>query len=300
MVHILLEQLAAMAIYSLIGFLLHKKTMIGPDGCAAFSTLLLYVILPCVILSSFMREAAAETSKMLVLSIALAAMLLALAMIISKLLFRKNPIMEFSSSFSNAGFMGLPLIESILGEEAIIYSVGFIALLNILQWTYGLHLMMPSEKVCIKSVMKNPLVVAFIIGITLYLLPWELPTVITTSISAVAKCNSPIAMIILGYYLYEIKFSHIVTNMKMYLVSVSRLLIIPLLSVTLLYFMPGLSTTFKLSLVMVLSCPVGINVAIYAKKAEVDYHSAAVAVCQSTILSLATLPIIIFIAHVLF
>lgn len=300
MIPILLEQLVTMGIYSLIGFLLHKRAMVGPDGCAAFSTLLLYVILPCVIISSFMQEATVETTRMLVLSIALAAILLALAMAMSKILFSKNPVMEFSSSFSNAGFMGLPLIESVLGENAIIYSVGFIALLNILQWTYGLHLLMPSEKLCIKSVIKNPLVIAFFIGIILYLLPWEVPAIITTPLSAIAKCNSPIAMIILGYYLYEIKFSHIVRDVKMYLVSGSRLLIIPLLSILLLRFIPELTTTFKLSLVMVLSCPVGINVAIYAKKAAADYHSAVVAVCQSTILSLATIPINIFTANILF
>ena len=55
----------------------------------------------------------------------------------SRLLLHRQPVEEFAASFSNAGFMGIPLISMALGSSAVLYIAPFTALLNILQWTYG-------------------------------------------------------------------------------------------------------------------------------------------------------------------
>ena len=100
---VILKQLATMAIYCLIGFCLHKKGLVIKEGCRAFSRLLLYVILPCVIINSFLREASPDVTKTLIICIAVSALLLMLSMLISKLAFPKDAIAMFSASFSNAG-----------------------------------------------------------------------------------------------------------------------------------------------------------------------------------------------------
>lgn len=133
---IILRQLLIMGIYCCIGYVLHRAKLVSQEGCRAFSRLLLYVILPCVIIQSFMREADAQTTAALAISFGASIVLLLLAMGVSRLLHRQ-PVEEFAASFSNAGFMEIPLISMALGSSAVLYIAPFTALLNILQWTYG-------------------------------------------------------------------------------------------------------------------------------------------------------------------
>lgn len=133
-VKILVEQLSIMAIYMAIGFVLSKIKLVSKDNAAAYSVLILYVTLPCVIINSFMKDASAQVSTMLALTFGISLLLLFLAMGISTLTL-KHPIDIFSASFSNAGFFGISIIGSLFGTDAIFYTASFVALLNILQWT---------------------------------------------------------------------------------------------------------------------------------------------------------------------
>lgn len=300
---IILSQLIKMLIYCAIGYILHRRKMISKEGCSALSTVLLYVILPCVIVSSFMREATPETTNALLVSILASALLVILAMGMSKLLFRKNPVDEFSSSFSNAGFMGMPLIASAFGADAVFYIAGFTAFLNILQWTYGQYILSRNSEhkiqVNVKNVLLNPLVIALAAGLIVYFTQIKLPEQITSCITTISGCNGPVAMIILGYYLSEIPFKDIITFKEGYLVTLSRLIIIPVLSILLLKLFTGIDATIKQVILIAACAPVGINVAIYAQRLNQDYHRAIIHICQSTVLCIITMPLIIWLSEII-
>ena len=297
---IILNQLIKMAIFCVIGYILHRRNMISKEGCRAFSTLLLYVILPCVIISSFFRESNTETTWKLLISFGVSALLVVVSIAISKLLYRKNPVDEFSSSFSNAGFMGMPLVSAAYGSDAVFYIAGFTALLNILQWTYGQRLLSKDKKLSLKKVILNPLVIALGLGLLVYFLQLRLPIQIQSCITAISACNSPIAMIILGYYLSETPFKDIFIFKQGYWVTFGRLIFIPVLSMMLLYLVPGLDVSIKQIMLIAVCAPVGINVAIYAQRLEKDYIRAVILICQSTILCIITMPIIIWLSTLLF
>ena len=135
-VRILVGQLIIMFLYMLVGWLLRKANLITESTSKALSNLLLYVILPCVILKSYLQADKALWPELLV-AIGLGALTLLIAIAIAHLMFRKDPIANFGAAFSNAGFMGIPLISALLGQTAVFYISGMVALLNILQWTYG-------------------------------------------------------------------------------------------------------------------------------------------------------------------
>lgn len=297
---ILIKQLIIMVIYCMIGYILQRRKMISQEGCSAFSTLRVYVILPCVIISSFFRETTAEATHQLVISFVLAIALLLLSMAMSYLFFRKKPIDNFSSCFSQAGFTGVPLISSILGSDAIFLIAAYVSLQNILQWTYGMPLLLPKTKTKLTTILKNPLVVSLMIGVVVYLLPIQLPGTLNSCITGITKCNTPLSMIVLGYYLAEVPFTELFRNPSIYPVSISRLVVIPAATLLVLALIPNIGMDFKLALLIAASCPVGINVAIYAKRAGGDYHRASVCICQSAVLSLITLPLILIAATKLF
>ena len=84
----IIKQLVIMAIYCAIGFILHRTKLVSKEGCRAFSKLLLYVILPCVIINSFLREANPETTKSLLICSAVSVILLLMSMVLCRFAFR--------------------------------------------------------------------------------------------------------------------------------------------------------------------------------------------------------------------
>lgn len=121
--------------------MLYKKRIITDEGTKDIGKLLVYFILPCAIINSCNMEYSREKALGLLLSFLAAAAAFALSVIISRVFFRRTmPVESFGAAFSNAGFMGIPLVSSIIGSEAVYYAVAFVAVLNILQCTYGVYL----------------------------------------------------------------------------------------------------------------------------------------------------------------
>lgn len=225
--------------------------------------------------------------------------LIALSMGLSRLFLRRSPIEEFSASFCNAGFMGIPLIAMALGDGGIICIAPFVALLNILQWTYGQNLLLGKRQFSFKMLFLNPLVLALIAGVALYTLALMPPALLRKPIASLAACNAPIAMIILGYYLAELPLRQVFMKKSAWRVSLLRLVVIPLASVLCVAWLPFLKNEAKTALVIAASAPVGINVAVYAELLDCDYQEAVILICHSSILSMITMPLVLLLMQLL-
>ena len=122
---ILFQQLLQMLVYIAIGFVLFRTKLVTKEGSKALTHVLLYVILPCVIVNSYRMERTAKSIRTVGWSLLLGLLVLVVAMVVSALIFRRRrPIDNFSSSFSNAGFMGIPLITAVMGSGAVSYIAG--------------------------------------------------------------------------------------------------------------------------------------------------------------------------------
>lgn len=289
-----LNQMIMMALYMLIGYVLNASGLISKEGNRGLSTFVLYVVVPCVIVNAFLREPSAETTRAFCISIVVGAILLGLAMLVGHLLFSRNPVDNFSVTFSNAGFIGIPLVTAVLGSEYVIYAAGMVALLNVLQWTYGQHIL-SGGKVhnSLRGLILNPMVLSLLIGLAVYFLRIPLPSQVRGCVTTILNCNAPIAMCIVGYYLRELPLKEIFCNRQAYIVSVVRLVVISLLSILLIFWMPWLTAEVKTTLLILAIAPVGANVAIYAQRVGQDHKRAVAEICLSTILSLVTMPLMI-------
>ena len=299
---IILKQIVLMFIYMMIGFLLYKKKFVTKQGSKELGLILLYVILPVVIVKAYLVTFSAELLRGLALSFAASLLVLLLSMLLSRIVFRsKYPIEQFSSAFSNAGFIGIPLVEMTFNDSmAVFYVSSFVALLNILQWTYGIVVMTGKrDSIAPKKITTNPIVISFIVGIILFFLPVELPEVLNSAVAAVSSMNAPVAMIILGTYLAQMKLRELFTDRMVYLCAVMRLIVIPLATAAVLALIPG-NEMLKMSVLIVAATPVGSNVAIFAQMEEMDYTQAVKDICLSTLLCIVTIPLVVSAAGVLF
>ncbi len=295
---IILKQILIMFFYMAIGCLLYQRKLVTKEGSKSMAHLLLYVILPCVVIRSFCLERTPEKIQWLLISMAGAVALLMISMILSHVIFSKNEMDNFGASFSNAGFMGFPLITAVLGDDAVFLAAGFVALLNALQWTYGQGILSHDWKVCSpEMVIKNPLILSLIAGILIFLSGFPIPEILQSGISSLAALNGPLAMMILGVYLAQTDIRSIFIDIHLYLVSSVRLIFIPLVSLLLMNIFFKENRDIAASLMIACCAPVGSNLAVYAQKLDLDYTYAVKLVCLSTILSIVTMPMIIMIMN---
>ena len=296
---ILVRQILQMFVLAGLSFLLFRGRKITLEGSRGLGNILIYLALPAVIINGFRVERTTEHMLGMLYSGAAAAVLLLLSILVSRIIFRKDAIASFAGAFSNPGFFGVPLMIASIGQGAVFYVACFIAFLNVGQWTYGVSIMNGQpvrQGFEPKKLIQAPFVIAIIIGLILFFTQLKLPALIDGCLTTVASLNTPLAMFTVGVYLAQIDIRDLIRRKALYAVAGTRLLLIPALSLVLLCLLPAEMHDMKLALLLACSCPVGVNVAVYAQLHGKDYGYAVETVILSTALSLLSIPCIVWIA----
>ena len=299
---ILIRQILQMFLLAGIGFLLFRCGKITREGSRTIGNILIYVSLPAVIINGFLVERTAEHVYGLLWSAAASFVLLLVSVLVSHFVFRKDPVGAFASSFSNPGFFGIPLVIAALGAGAVFYAAPFIALLNIGQWTYGVSRLNGQpvlQGLQPKKLIRAPFVIALLAGVTLFALQLPLPEIISGGLRTVAGLHTPLAMFTVGIYLAQTDIPGMLKRKSLGLISAVRLLAIPLIALLLLWLLPERMQEMRTVLLICAACPVGSNVAVYAQLYGKDYPYAVETVVFSTVLSLASIPLITYLSSLI-
>ncbi len=295
---LLLRQNLVMLVYMMIGYFLYKKKLVSAGGSADIGRILLYIVMPAAILKSYLADFSQERLEGLFVSFLAALLSLLLSIAAARIAFSKEQGIErFGAAFSNAGFIGIPLVQMTLGEEAEFYVSSYVALLNILQWTYGLVTITGDRSlISVKRLRTNPILLSFLAGIALFLLPVSLPETAENVVGTIAAMNGPLAMIVLGVYLGQVPLRSLFSGRVVYRCALVRLIVIPVLTMALLFVFPEKYHMLKLTILIAASAPVGSNVSIFAQLYGQDYMQSVKEVTLSTLLCIITLPLILGIA----
>ena len=291
---ILLKQIALMFVLIMIGYVLCRKKLITLQGSGEMGKILLNVVIPCVIINSFWCERTAEKTATLLQGSVIAVVVMAVAIIISTLVYGlRDGVSCFSSAFSNAGFIGIPLVQAVLGSSAVFYLSLMIVLVNFLQWTYGLYVLTGDKgKMKMSVVAKNPVVISVVAGVVIYLMNLPRFAFTDTLISSITAVNTPVAMLVTGVYLAQSPLSDIISDRRTWMVSILRLLVIPAVSLLVMKLFPFGTQEMKVAIMIAAACPVGSNVSIFAQQVGASFRDATNQVCLSTILCLPTIPLL--------
>ena len=295
---LLLRQNLVMLVYMMIGYYLYKKKLVSAGGSADIGRILLYIVMPAAILKSYLADFSRERLEGLFVSFLAALLSLLLSIAAARIAFsNEQGIERFGAAFSNAGFIGIPLVQMTLGEEAVFYVSSYVALLNILQWTYGLVTITGDRSlISVKRLRTNPILLSFLAGIALFLLPVSLPETAENVVGTIAAMNGPLAMIVLGVYLGQVPLRSLFSGRVVYRCALVRLIVIPVLTMALLFVFPEKYHMLKLTILIAASAPVGSNVSIFAQLYGQDYMQSVKEVTLSTLLCIITLPLILGIA----
>ena len=299
-------QTAVLFVMMGVGVIARRIGVFDADSIKRLTDFLIRFITPCLIISSFQRPC--DSSRIVSFGWAFAASVTAtvIAIVLARLCMRtddkrKRSVLEWACVFSNCGYMGIPLEQAIFGDEGVFYGISAIAVFNIFAWTYGVWMMggAVGKTEIIKGIV-NPANIAVAIALPLFFLPWRLPFIIAKPIEHIGSLNTPIAMIVMGYYLASAKFGAAFKCKYTYLMLLIRHLVVPLLLVAILAFCPFISTMARLSSVVPASAPIGVLLTVFAVWYDCDAEFSTALVAVSTIFSIFTIPVVIAIASVVF
>ena len=295
---ILLRQIAIMALLMAVGIYLSRKGFHSPQGTKDLGAILLRIIIPCVIVKSYITTYSRERLLELALSAGLALVAFILAMGIAYLVYGKRRRIEnFASAFCNAGFIGIPLAQAVIGDEGVFYMAASVALLNLFQWTYGVYIMTDRrDSISAKTIAKNPVVIAIVIGIALFLSRLPVPGIVTSTLGYIAGMNTPVAMILMGTYMAKLPWRKLLDK-RAYGCVLFRLVIIPAVVLLVFWALPISNQNVALAAYLAAATPVGANICVFAQQYDCDYEFSVVTVCLSTVLSIVTVPLMVSLAQ---
>lgn len=261
---------------------------------------LLQIIIPCVIIKSYLVQYSQKRLEDLLESILLAFIGFVISMLISYLLFgKKHRIENFAAAFCNAGFIGIPLAQAVIGDDGVFYMAASVALLNLFQWTYGVYIMTDRRSaISAKAIVKNPVVIAIVLGVLLFVLRIPVPKIVVNALGYLAGMNTPVAMILLGTYMAKLPSSKIFDKRALGCV-ISRLIIIPLAILLVFQLIPIRNDDIMLATYLAAVTPVGANICVFAQQYDCDYEFSVVTVCLSTLFSCITIPALVMINQLL-
>lgn len=307
---IIVRQIGILAILVLIGMLACRARVITSESKDFLARLIFYVTLPSMLLTNFSNiditpRLLSNSLQALLLSVMVMLFMLFAGWLISAIAGIKGghaAIFRLHSMLGNVIYLGLPIILSQFGKEGLLYGSIFILVSNIMMWTVGVTVITPGKTHSIGvniGRMFNINTIAIITGFVLFLLSIKLPPFILKSVGSLGSTTTYLSMIYIGSILYFADSRKMLRNRNVYLLAISRLMIVPMLLlgifILLGHFFPGLLKKEVLSvLVMQAAMPCMVNVVIMVNILGEDDGTATANVFVSTILSAVTLPLVLF------
>ncbi len=287
-------QVAIMMLLIAVGFVMTRLGMLTEKGSAEITTLLLRIVTPCLIVNALLGIDEPPSLGTLLMAMGAPAAALFIAIGISLLFFKKDPperkkVLRFSVVFSNAGFMGLPLVQGIVGDRGVALGSFFVVTFNLICWTYG-YTMMSGDKPNLKAALLNPGVIGLVIGLPICFLRLRLPGVITQPIALLAGLNTPLAMLVIGSYVARADLKAFVRDAGVYKAVLLRMLAAPGIFLLFLIALRPERDLFLANLIQA-AAPVAANCVLFAVEYGRDSRLASGTVAFSTLAAVVTIPL---------
>lgn len=308
--------------YMIPGFILRKTKLADNSFAKALSLFTLYVAQVSMILHGFIIDFNLNILKGVIQVFLLGLISHVVFYFLAKGLFKKAPdkirrVLQFGVIFSNAGYMGIPVISDVFGEEYTIYATIYIIWFNVFAYSLGRLIYTNDKKyISVKKIFLNPAVIPITIGLVIFLtgagglflkatesggILGESTKLIYNIITVLKNMVAPTSMMVIGARLADISFKGILKDKYMYPFVLLRLIVFPaaMWVIMRLLFSFGIITHQVMSIVLILcSTPAAAITTIFAELYDGDSPYAGKLVALTTLLSVATMPIVSFLLKI--
>jgi len=216
-----------------VGVIAALTGIIDESGSKSMARLVNKVTNPIKIFSSYLIAYDAVKFRGLITAAQLGALCLTISIIAGILFIKKKGetwrVERLVVTLPNCGYMGIPLISAMLGDEAVFYLTGLILVFNLVAWTYGITLMSGRNRLKdLLKVLVSPTIIAIAAGICFYLMEIPMPELVGSTIKTIGDCTTPLVMMVAGSTIARTNFIKILGKKSTWLTVFLRLLFCPI------------------------------------------------------------------------
>ncbi len=284
----------------IVGYIAGKANFIDNESNKKFSTLMLYITSPFLIISSVTTSKPSDVPVNIFKVMAIGIVFYAILILFAKLYVKIIPLNEFELPvyeaaiiFGNTSFLGYPVFKALLGDSAIFVSTILNLPFNILLFSYGIYLFTKGSKkskVTLKNLI-NPGFISAILALLIYLTGIKIPFLVSEIFSSVGGITIPLSMLLIGSSLSKVEIGYLLKDIKALIYCVIKLVILPVI----IFFITkaiGLEPYLIKMITINIGFPSASMIVMLATQFNKSTRSASIVVFMSTLLSVATIPLI--------
>lgn len=292
-------QMLSLTLMILVGVLIAHRKLVDDHSMGQMSHLINYVFNPMMMLSSGIASVGTVDKQVLFLLFAIVAALYVLFIVLAWLIgprFDKRPgqseMFQLMIVFSNIGFMGIPVVRGVFGEEYVVYVLAFVLMYNLFFYTYGVTLM--NGKVSRESLksMLNPGTVFAVITLLIVSFEVRIPDFLANTVGYLGDVASPLAMLAVGVTVAKSDLKTIFLSPKMWLFTLVKMVALPVVMIPLLKLLPFPDTVIGICLVEI-GMPVANMTLILGTEKGLDCTNCSAAIIMTTLASVITIPLLV-------
>ena len=298
-----LNQMAFLFLLILFGFFLTKGKLLPKTAAGILSKLENYLFIPALVLKTFFENFTVEkigaAGSIFLTSFIMILIIMPIAILAARLCSKDKYIQNiytYGLAFSNFGFMGNAVVSALFPDIFFEYLIFTLPLWTMI-YLWGVPVLLLSEagqKQSLKERLRsflNPMFISMLAGMVIGLTGLSLPDWVTSAASSCAGCMSPIAMLLTGITVASADLKKIFTNISIYAVSIIRLIVFPLIMMTVLYLLKT-NDTLAICAVCSVAMPLGLNTIVIPSAYGKDTTVAAGMAVISHLLSCITIPVV--------
>ena len=294
-------QVVILIAFCLTGYICCKTKLLNAEHSKPLSVLLVYVFFPCMSFNTF-----ADKFNIGYLSTKWPLILISVGMLMVMVLFSKGMckvlgskgyeknVNEYSMAVANIGYMGYPLVKAVFGDDVLLDCMMFGLPLSIYIGTIGYNMLTAGQgQKSIWEKIFTPSLIGILIGCAAGLFcsifSVSLPKTVHDIADMSGDCVAPVSMLLTGMAIAQFPVKQLLSNWKVYVICVVRLVLAPVLAWALIK-LTGLHFAL-IPAVSLFAMPCGMNTIVYPKLVGQDCRLGAATVMISTLLSMLTIPL---------
>lgn len=281
------------------GILLTKQGILDAPTTAKLSKMILVMFNPMLALANALNTAGqiplSRLGVVALISVSMHVIYLTIGGILARF-FDKDPFQrrmyQLMMGFPNVGFIGIPVVSTIVGPEYVVYVTEFMIIFNVVFYTYGMALMDGTFSLSALKAMVTPANGLILLSLVIVITNLTLPSFVCTAITYLGNIASPMSLITVGFTVANADLKRIFGNRHLYVFSAIKLLVLPLALLPVLRMLPLEAELVAVCLIL-LGMPVANMPLILGTERGVDCTNCSAGIIMTTLLCVFTVPILV-------
>lgn len=303
-----IEQLVVFVILIATGYLMYRKEILTDDTAKHISALITNLCNPMLMLASILNAEERVPHERLLLTFAVVAVIYAVLILMGFLIPRllgirveERNAYHMMCVYGNTGFIGIPLVQALLGNSAVIYVTVFNLYFNLLVYTHGKWILKRGRKVEGEPGfrLKDLMTPGFLLSVLSLLIYWfnlSLPLVVTKAVTTIGNSTTFLSMAVLGVSLSAVEVASLLKDLRLHLFVLVRFVALPIaIGLVLKAFLKD--PVMVAVLTIICGVPAGNMPLMLSHEMRLPTKTLTYGIAWSTMLSVVTLAVVLFVVH---